>query len=407
MTKLLKYQPVVGKNISLTDQTMCRTWTTTDPIMLNQHDPNILIRICRLSICHSDRRVMQGGKDNTLEQKLILGHEAGGFVVDPGPYQNELEPGAKVVLLPHVTCQDNCKYCQNLKQNLCPHMRHLGFHLNGTMSDLIAVPRQCVFPVDDEFPMNALPLVEPLACVLRSLHRLEIKQVMRTLLEDRRLTDTLFTIYGGGPMGCLAALAVKRLWPDLNVKIIEPNDRRRNIIEQSNIPCEVVPQLEKNRQNQISFVATSSLNASIEAVRSASNNGYVILFSGINLYELNPPNKAEQILGESLEEVHRKELSVMEANALGKRVHLVGSSGYNFDDVHKSSIELHRHYEYYNKVQNVEIAGLSSYFAYYKISSKNHRFNIPAIEALMAPNGIDDQLFGPIIAETLKVLIHS
>ena len=37
----------------------------------------------------------------------------------------------------------------------------------------MSYPFQCVLPVDDEFPDSALPLVEPLACLLRGLHRLQ------------------------------------------------------------------------------------------------------------------------------------------------------------------------------------------------------------------------------------------
>ena len=103
-------------------------------------------------------------------------------------------------------------------------MEHLGFDLHGNLATLMAFPYQCVLPAGADFPDDALPLVEPLACVLRALFLI--------LLGLRQLADEegALTIFGGGPMGCLTALAVQRNWSGIRVRIVEPNARRREVI---------------------------------------------------------------------------------------------------------------------------------------------------------------------------------
>ena len=83
------------------------------------------------------------------------------------------------------------------------------------------------------------------------------------------------------------------------------------------------------------------------------------------------------------------------------RVRLIGSSGYILDDVKRSLAELRDHYaNHYKKVQNAEIAGLTSRSVLH--GGKASRINHPAVEALLSNRGVDD----PAVAETLKVLIR-
>jgi len=169
----------------------------------------VLVRLLVVSICASDRRVLAGSKGSFLgARRLVLGHEGGGRVVDAGPYAAELPAGCKVVVLPHLTCgAADCPACRQGLTNLCPHMRHVGFHVNGVFADLMSFPRTCLLRVDDDFPDDALPLVEPLACVLRSLTHLH--DALTRLAEEEGGTLSLF---GAGPMGCLTAATVRRIW---------------------------------------------------------------------------------------------------------------------------------------------------------------------------------------------------
>ena len=369
-----------------------------NPISTLESD-SILVRITRASICQSDRRVLLGTKRNTLEKQWVLGHEGGGYIVDPGPYDEKLKAGTKVVVLPHLTC-GHCDFCLSYNQNLCPKMKHLGFHLNGSLVQLMSYPFQCILPVGEDFPDDALPLVEPLACVLRALFR--IKNKMRWLAG-------LFTVYGAGPMGCLAALAAKRFWPKIRVRIVEPIELRRKVVQGLKIADEVVERTKQVNKNHISFIASSKLQASFDAIDATIKGGVIVLFSGINTDEFMYNAQRRTAYGQFLENIHREERIVTDIGPFSKQHVLVGSSGYNYDDILRSINELSTHYEtIYKKVQNAYIKDLDSSDVIFEQSDpslqETKQFH-NSIEALLAPNGVEDSENGEAIAATIKILI--
>ncbi|HYI11290.1 MAG TPA: alcohol dehydrogenase catalytic domain-containing protein [Thermoanaerobaculia bacterium] len=364
-------------------------------------DANVLVRITRASICQSDRRVLAKKKHATLSG-YALGHEGGGYIVDPGPWSAELAAGEKVVVLPHLSC-GGCSDCQRYMSNLCGNMEHLGFHLHGSMANLMAFPYQCVLPAGPDFPDDALPLVEPLACVLRALFRIRIE--LRRL-EDAPAGSALpkgaFTIYGAGPMGMLTALAVRRNWKTLPIRIVEPNASRRAIVERWP-GFEVVEKLPPGCSNAVTFVASSNFQAAMDAIRATDYGGTLLLFSGINTSE--QEGKDPEFQAKDLELIHRREQSVLKDYDSGNgRIHLIGSSGYILDDVMRSIRELRLHYaSHYRRVQNVRIEGLHGTTARLEPPRETTlRYPGPAVETLLSPGGVNH----PDVAQTLKVLIR-
>ena len=362
---------------------------------------DILVKMTYVSLCQSDRRILRKNKHSDIAKNpVVLGHEGGGYIIDPGNQEDMLQPGDKVVILPHITCAKHaCQSCNSFTQNLCPDMKHIGFHENGILAQLMNFSLQSVLQVPQSFPDKALPLVEPLACVIRALFH--IKEHLTKLQHDtvNLGTDDYFTIYGAGPMGSLAALAVKRFWPGVKVKMADPIEARRLLVSDNGIADKAVPGV--TQQHRISFVASSNLQADIDAVSNTEYGGVVLLFSGINTEDL---NSDEAVLWER---IHRRELVETRTNPLNnERYRLVGSSGYNFDDARRSEKELQKHYDHYAIVQNVEIEGLDATQAHY-ITPVDEWCRFPnAVEALLAPLGVNDPEYGEAIAKSHKVLIR-
>jgi threonine dehydrogenase-like Zn-dependent dehydrogenase len=343
------------------------------------------------------------------EGYFVLGHEAGGYIVDPGPWSKELLSGQKAVILPHVTCgQKHCSACTRYKQNLCRNMKHLGFELNGNMAQVMSFPYQCILPVSPDFPDDALPLVEPLACVLRAMFR--IKDRLSQLTSGSASSHGVvlpFTIFGAGPMGCLAARAVKRFWPDIRVTMIDPVNERCGSVRQNEIADDIFQAMPEGAETAISFIACSKLQASIDAIASTCDGGTVVLFSGINTTDQEDKDKDKLALASEFERIHRTERIDLREEYKETICRLVGSSGYNFDDSSRSICELHRHYDHYRNVQNVEMDGLTATVAKYRMPEKLVQFpkGVKAVEALLSPRGIYDENYGTAIAEMIKVLI--
>jgi threonine dehydrogenase-like Zn-dependent dehydrogenase len=363
---------------------------------------NVLVRITRASICQSDRRVLGKEKQAGDMEGLALGHEGGGYIVDPGPWTSELMSGEKVVVLPHLSCGE-CDDCHRYMPNLCRRMEHLGFHLHGNLADLMAFPYQCVLPIGSDFPDDAMPLVEPLSCVLRALFRIRV--AVRGLADESdepQQAQRCFTIFGGGPMGCLTALAVRRNWRSVRVRIVESNATRRSAIEASwPNAFEVLAEAGPDPPSAITFVASSNIGAVEDAIRTTDFGGTVLLFAGINKDEQDRSNL--DFHGQQLEKIHRREQSDLVQHDYGFRIRFIGSSGYILDDVKRSLIELRHYYDsHYRPIQNVAVSGLAGSSIAYIAETNPRQLGRPAVPALLSPKGADD----PLVASSLKVLIR-
>jgi len=354
---------------------------------------NILAKVTHASICQSDRRALLGIKSSFFAKKdLILGHEGGGYIIDSGPWSESLPRGQKVVFLPHLTCLE-CEPCQRGDTNLCTNLLHMGFHFHGSLSNFILLPYQCIRAVTNDFPGEALPLIEPLSCVLHALAKLE-NELQNLNDASRTATNhsaTPFTIYGSGPMGCLIAMVIRRRWPFIRIRMIDVSPIRLEIAQAATNADEIfqVHSHLTNKQcytsHKLSIIATNSHIAQLMSIRHTGSEGSIVLFVGANIHE-NCYAQCE-ITPQAIERIHRQEKREYFA---ANNCFLIGTSGYNQHDVTCAINELERYYDnIYKKVQNVRINGL----------------NNPILLNLLAPKGTEDNEYGAMIQQTLKVLI--
>ena len=72
-----------------------------------------LVRVEYVGICGSDIHYYENGGigENIVKPPLVLGHEAGGTVVEVGSEVKNLKPGDRVALEPGKTC-GKCEFCK-------------------------------------------------------------------------------------------------------------------------------------------------------------------------------------------------------------------------------------------------------------------------------------------------------
>jgi alcohol dehydrogenase len=109
----------------------------------------VLVRIERCGVCHSDLHMQDGhfalGDDKTLDVRegrklpFTLGHEIAGIVERAGPDAAEAKPGAKVAVYPWIGCRV-CAACKASEENLCSPNRHLGISADGGFASHVLVP---------------------------------------------------------------------------------------------------------------------------------------------------------------------------------------------------------------------------------------------------------------------------
>ena len=109
----------------------------------------VLVRIERCGVCHSDLHVQDGyfklGGDKMLDitkgraLPFTLGHEIAGVVERAGPDAAGAKVGDKVAVFPWIGC-GQCIPCRHGEENNCAASRHLGINLDGGYASHVLVP---------------------------------------------------------------------------------------------------------------------------------------------------------------------------------------------------------------------------------------------------------------------------
>jgi len=108
----------------------------------------VLVRIERCGVCHSDLHMQDGffalGDGKQLDVRagrtlpFTLGHEIAGAVEAVGP-DSDAKIGAKAAVYPWIGC-GQCPACQHGDENICARPRHLGITVDGGYATHVLVP---------------------------------------------------------------------------------------------------------------------------------------------------------------------------------------------------------------------------------------------------------------------------
>jgi alcohol dehydrogenase, propanol-preferring len=108
----------------------------------------VLVRIARCGVCHSDLHMQDGyfllGDGKQLDVRagrtlpFTLGHEIAGVIDSAGP-DADAKPGAAVAVYPWIGC-GQCPACKVGDENICAAPRHLGITVDGGYATHVLVP---------------------------------------------------------------------------------------------------------------------------------------------------------------------------------------------------------------------------------------------------------------------------
>jgi len=154
---------------------------------------DVLIQVAAAGICGTDLHIFHGEYEATYP--LIPGHEFSGTVVAVGEHVKRFKVGDRVTADPNIPC-NRCPACQRNEPNQCESLAAIGVTRDGGFAQYVTAPEGNVFPIGDlSFAQAAL--VEPLACVVWGLKRVQIQ------------AGDSAVIFGAGPMGCLLLQAIR------------------------------------------------------------------------------------------------------------------------------------------------------------------------------------------------------
>ena len=108
----------------------------------------VLVRVARCGVCHSDLHMQDGyfllGDGKKLDVRagrtlpFTLGHEISGVIENAGP-DADAKPGASVAVYPWIGCGE-CPACRVGDENICTAPRHLGITVDGGFATHVLVP---------------------------------------------------------------------------------------------------------------------------------------------------------------------------------------------------------------------------------------------------------------------------
>ncbi|HEY0328094.1 MAG TPA: alcohol dehydrogenase [Rhodopseudomonas sp.] len=186
----------------------------------------VLVRVERCGLCHSDLHIQDGyadlggGKrlDTTKGMTLpfTLGHEIAGVVAEVGPDAPAELIGRNTAVFPWIGC-GQCRDCLNDDENLCVRNRFLGVAIDGGFASHVLVPDAKYLLDYDPLPINqAATLMCSGATAYGALKRLVDRKRQRNLL--------LIGLGGVGMMGLSLAKAMFK--QDISVADINPAARQ-------------------------------------------------------------------------------------------------------------------------------------------------------------------------------------
>ncbi|MCR1842689.1 NAD(P)-dependent alcohol dehydrogenase [Murimonas intestini] len=161
----------------------------------------VLVKVEYVGICGSDLHYYESGRigDFIVKPPFVLGHEAGGTVVETGAKVKHLKPGDRVALEPGKTCGE-CEFCKQGKYNLCEDVIFFATPpVDGVFQEYVAHEAGLCFKLPENVSTMEGALIEPLAVGMHAASQ-----------GGARLGQTA-VVTGAGCIGLVSLLSLKAM----------------------------------------------------------------------------------------------------------------------------------------------------------------------------------------------------
>jgi 2-desacetyl-2-hydroxyethyl bacteriochlorophyllide A dehydrogenase len=166
----------------------------------------VLVTMRRMGICGTDMHIY-GGRQPFFEYPRIIGHELSGEVAEADAGAG-LAAGDVVYINPYLAC-GTCHACRIGKTNCCMHLKVLGVHTDGGLTEQVSLPRANVVKTEG-LNLDQGAMVEFLAVGAHAVARAGVTAGQSVL------------VAGGGPIGVGVALFAKLAGAEVLVADMRP-----------------------------------------------------------------------------------------------------------------------------------------------------------------------------------------
>ena len=146
----------------------------------------VTIKVKHTGICGTDIHIFKG--EFVSPYPIIPGHEFSGVIYEMGEGVTGFKSGDRVTADPSLFCGE-CEFCLTNRGNQCEDWGALGNTTNGSMAEYVKVPARNVVQIPESLSFEEAAFIEPMACVVHGMNRLNLQVGDRVLL------------FGAGAMG--------------------------------------------------------------------------------------------------------------------------------------------------------------------------------------------------------------
>ena len=175
----------------------------------------VLVKVEYVGVCGSDLHYYEQGRigDFIVKPPFVLGHEAGGVVVETGENVQNLKVGDKVALEPGKTC-GHCEFCRTGRYNLCPDVEFFATPpIDGVFQEYVAHDAGLCFKIPDTMDTMEAALIEPLSVGFHAAR------------QGGAEAGKTAVVMGAGCIGLVSMLALKAMGVN-HVYVVDIMDKR-------------------------------------------------------------------------------------------------------------------------------------------------------------------------------------
>ncbi|HEX7066442.1 MAG TPA: zinc-dependent alcohol dehydrogenase family protein [Bacillales bacterium] len=154
----------------------------------------VTIKVKRVGICGTDVHIFKG--EFLSPYPIVPGHEFAGEIEEAGENVAAFQKGDRVSADPSLFC-GACQFCLTNRGNHCENWGAIGNTVDGSMAEYVRVPAKNAVKLPDDMSFETGAFIEPIACVVHGMNRLQLKTGDRVIL------------FGAGAMGQQLVQAMK------------------------------------------------------------------------------------------------------------------------------------------------------------------------------------------------------
>lgn len=239
----------------------------------------VQVKVGAAGICGTDLHFYRGEWE--VKTPLVPGHEFSGTISEVGKDVRGFEVGDRVVAEPNMVC-GKCYFCLMSDRNFfCERLRAVGVDVDGAFAEYVKVKAQNVYRFPESLSFEEAALIEPLACCIRGLDRINIEA-----------GDTA-AIVGAGPIGLLLLQLVKMAGASMVIQT-DLDEERLNLARelgadftvnvQDEDPVRAIKELTSGYGVDVAVEAVGSPEAITQAMEATRRGGH------LNVFGVSPQN---------------------------------------------------------------------------------------------------------------------